>query len=300
MVQEIEQQTQPTNTALSLIMQVNVPAAKKEMSAITSFQQMVKGTMVRDQDYGVIPGTQKPTLLKPGAEKLLMLLGLQSEYSIVNKVEDWDAGFFAYTVRATLTHNGEVITQGLGAANTKETRYQLKHYNNETHKKEWDGETYQDPFTLQNTVLKMAKKRAQVDAALTVGSLSNIFTQDVEDLQSFTRQEHQAAATTTVNAADVKITFGAHKGKTLGELAQEKDGLSYIKWMSDKSRYEDQKSAAAAFLQQHSGAPASNQTPSPAQQAAPQQPSAQPTPPQGRPYDGDVASLFSQEPDLPF
>jgi hypothetical protein len=39
-----------------------------------------------------------------------------------------------------------------------------------------------DPYTLANTVLKMAKKRAQVDATLTVASLSEIFTQDIEDL----------------------------------------------------------------------------------------------------------------------
>ncbi|MCK7475628.1 MAG: hypothetical protein MZV49_24095 [Rhodopseudomonas palustris] len=36
-------------------------------------------------------------------------------------------------------------------------------------------------YTQVNTVLKMAKKRAQVDAALSVGRLSNIFTQDIED-----------------------------------------------------------------------------------------------------------------------
>ncbi len=29
----------------------------------------VKAQMKRDIDYGVIPGTKKPTLLKPGAEK---------------------------------------------------------------------------------------------------------------------------------------------------------------------------------------------------------------------------------------
>ena len=39
----------------------------------------------------------------------------------------------------------------------------------------------EDPYTLANTVLKMAKKRAQVDGALTVASLSEIFTQDLED-----------------------------------------------------------------------------------------------------------------------
>ena len=35
---------------------------------------------------------------------------------------------------------------------------------------------------MQNVVLKMAKKRAMVDATLNVGNLSARFTQDVEDM----------------------------------------------------------------------------------------------------------------------
>ena len=34
-----------------------------------------------------------------------------------------------------------------------------------------------------NTILKMAKKRAQVDAVLTVANLSELFTQDFDDLE---------------------------------------------------------------------------------------------------------------------
>ena len=39
-----------------------------------------------------------------------------------------------------------------------------------------------DPYTMDNTVLKMAKKRALIDATLLVASLSDIFTQDLEDM----------------------------------------------------------------------------------------------------------------------
>ena len=42
--------------------------------------------------------------------------------------------------------------------------------------------TNPDPADQVNTILKMAKKRAMVDAALSVGRLSEIFTQDVEDM----------------------------------------------------------------------------------------------------------------------
>ena len=47
----------------------------------------------------------------------------------------------------------------------------------------------QDAFTLANTVLKMARKRALVDAALTVGSLSDVFTQDLEDMEGIAIEE---------------------------------------------------------------------------------------------------------------
>lgn len=40
----------------------------------------------------------------------------------------------------------------------------------------------EDPYTLVNTLLKIARKRAIVNAALTVGSLSDLFTQDIEDI----------------------------------------------------------------------------------------------------------------------
>ena len=50
-----------------------------------------------------------------------------------------------------------------------------------------------DPYTLVNTVLKMAKKRAQVDAALTVASLSEIFTQDLEDFKGITNEGDEPA-----------------------------------------------------------------------------------------------------------
>jgi len=39
-----------------------------------------------------------------------------------------------------------------------------------------------DFFTAINTVLKMAKKRAYVDAILTATHASGIFTQDMEDI----------------------------------------------------------------------------------------------------------------------
>jgi hypothetical protein len=147
---------------------VEIQQVQATMSKIANFQAVVRNTLKEGQDFGIIPGTQKPTLLKPGAEKILMLLGLTSEYEVTERVQDYDKGFFAFTVKCVLSRTGLKVTEGVGHANTRERRY--------------TSGKQSDPFTLANTVLKMAKKRAQVDAVLTVASLSEVFTQDLEDL----------------------------------------------------------------------------------------------------------------------
>jgi hypothetical protein len=134
------------------------------MSKIGEFQKLVKTNLQEGKDFGTIPGTSKPTLYKPGAEKILMLMGLQSTYEIIDSTRNWEEGFFQYQVRCTLKKNEVVITQGLGACNSREKKYER-----------------QSGFNIDNTILKMAKKRSQVDATLTVASLSEIFTQDLED-----------------------------------------------------------------------------------------------------------------------
>ncbi|RNC62799.1 MAG: hypothetical protein AWM53_02018 [Candidatus Dichloromethanomonas elyunquensis] len=152
-------------TGLSIIESINPSVMTTSLQKIHQFQQLVQSQMKQNHDYGIIPGTEKPTLLKPGAEKILMLMGLTSEFDIVESTRGFDLGFFQYQVKCCLYKNGICITQGMGAANTKERKY-IK----------------MDAYTMDNTVLKMAKKRALVDAALLVGSLSDVFTQDIEDM----------------------------------------------------------------------------------------------------------------------
>lgn len=232
------------SAGINLIEDANIDSVRQQIQAIENFQSIVNKTLKKDQDFGVIPGTQKPTLLKPGAEKIIMLMGLESNYEIVEKVEDYSKGFFAYTVKSSLIKNGQLITEGFGSANTKENRYQLKEWDDELKKKVWKGQ-YQDPFTLANTVLKMAKKRAQVDATLTVGSLSNVFTQDIEDLKDFTQQE-QTENLNEADAVDMVVTFGKHKGRTLGEIVKEDE--SYLDWLVKNAKQESMKKAAHMVL----------------------------------------------------
>lgn len=201
------------------------------MEKIQQFQKVIQSQLVLNHDHGAaFPGSTKTSLLKPGAEKILMLLGLTSEYEIIEKIQDYEEGFFAYTIRCILTKGGQVITNGLGHCNSKEKKY--------------DGDK-QDKYMLGNTCLKMAKKRAQVDAALTVGSLSNIFTQDLEDMVQFNTIERMETMNSD-DAGNMKINFGKYRGKTISELY--KEDIGYVKWLKDNARDEAVKQAAAMIL----------------------------------------------------
>jgi len=146
----------------------SVGEVDKQYEAIMQFQNAVRTNLKEglQRDYGTIPGTHKPTLLKPGAEKIMRLARVACEYTIINQVEDWDRPLFSYTVKChvRIVAGGPIIEEGLGEANTLEAQNANK-----------------NAFTLKNTVLKMAKKRALVDAALAIGRLSDLFTQDIDD-----------------------------------------------------------------------------------------------------------------------
>lgn len=179
---------------------MSIAQAKEQLERL---QEFVKEVMVRGEDYGVVPGTEnKPTLLKPGAEKLCELYGLAPTIKDIVRVEDWDRGFFHYEVRMQLIskRTGVVVAEGVGSANSKESKYsarwvpEWKLRNQDVRGLQWREKTNQrggyreyripneDPCNLVNTILKMAKKRALVDAVLSATCSSGLFTQDVEDL----------------------------------------------------------------------------------------------------------------------
>lgn len=66
-----------------------------------------------------------------------------------------------------------------------------------------------------NTVLKMAKKRAHVDAAITLARCSDIFSQDIEDMPNQDDTPKPAKATPTMATTEQVSTINAHL-KTLG------------------------------------------------------------------------------------
>ena len=202
-------------TALSVIDSIDTNIVARTMDKIHAFQQVIQQAVKPGHDIGIIPGTKKPTLLKPGAEKIVMMMGLSSRYEIMDKVEDYEKGFFSYNIRCTLSRQGFDICEGVGNCNSRESKY-IK----------------ADPYSVANTILKMAKKRAYVDAALSVASLSDIFTQDLEDMPNMMIENDGPSHRDNQGKAlkDQVLTFGKHTGRTLADLLQNERG--YCEWMA--------------------------------------------------------------------
>ena len=196
---------------------------RHDLEAIRQFQAIVRNALTEGHDYGTIPGTPKPTLLKPGAEKMAKLLGLADHYEIMHSVEDWDRPLFRYLVKCQLVSikTGVIISEGLGECNSMESKYRWRDSKRKCPeceaeaiikgKEEYGGGWLcfgkkggcgakffdgapeiedqeigrvenDDIYSQVNTILKMGKKRALVDAALSAGRLSELFTQDIEAL----------------------------------------------------------------------------------------------------------------------
>jgi hypothetical protein len=246
---------------LTIIESMDLQQVGNTMNNIAKFQAILQSQLKKGHDYDVIPGTQKPTLLKPGAEKTLMLLGLTSEYQVIEKVEDYQKGIFAYTVKCTLARNGNKITEGLGSCNSKEDKYRwrwakenelpagldkdaLKSKTNVYGTTRYRVEN-DDICSQANTILKMAKKRAQIDATLTVAALSEVFTQDLEDMRDFIQAE-KLDNMKDDEVGNIKINFGKYKGQTLQEVA--KSDIGYVRWIAEKGKDEVMRKAADMIL----------------------------------------------------
>lgn len=130
----------------------------------------------RDIDFGNPkkangdPVFPKPILFKSGAEKIIRDCKMLDRYTVESCIEDVENGIFSYRVKCSLyaynPQTGQEVcyTEGMGTANTRESK---------------TGN--QSGFDGANSALKKAKKRAMVDAAVSLGALSSAFTMDLED-----------------------------------------------------------------------------------------------------------------------
>lgn len=169
---------------------------------VIAVQEVMRSVMKSNVHYGTIPGAgDKPTLLKPGAEVLCMTFRIADDY----EVEDLSGpGFVRYRVKCIGRHQatGVALGSGLGEASTDEEKYKWR---KAVCTKEWEdtpkdlrrvkygrktGGHYTieqirtEPADLANTVLKMACKRAKIAMVLNVTAASDMFSQDLEDLDA--------------------------------------------------------------------------------------------------------------------
>ena len=173
---------------------------------VNLIQEVMKAVMKDGHHYGQIPGAgNKPVLFKAGAEKLLFTFRLSAD----PEIEDLSTGdVIRYRVRCKVYDRaGAYLGAGVGECSSDEEKYRwraavCKEEFEETpedrrrmkYARRRDGGAYRIaqvrtmPADLANTILKMAKKRAQIDAALTVTAASDIFAQDLEDLPEELRE----------------------------------------------------------------------------------------------------------------
>lgn len=257
---------------------MNVALAKQRLG---EFQGFVKEYLVENEDYGTIPGTPKPTLYKPGSDKLCELYGLADTYEITSRLEDWEKNLFDYEIRCTLLNkrDGSVVATGLGSCNSWEGRYRWRDSQRQCPhcqksaiikgkteygggwlcygKKGGCGAKFPDGDrsiegqivgrvenddipTLKNTILKMAKKRAKVDATLAATRSSGIFTQDVEDfpgsLPDITAPRTDKAASASKTEAKVERAKQAQESDLPNVLAKEIFSAMYMPCFTDAQR----------------------------------------------------------------
>lgn len=179
--------------------------AQEIRANVNLIQQVLKSVFVKDVHYGTIPGTPKPTLYKPGAEKIMVLFRLNGK-PVIEDLSSEDEIRYRVSIMVTHQITKNEIGWGVGECSSNETKYKwIKakfpsewEGTPETHRREIWKEGKEKPYKIQqiranisdvaNTVLKIAKKRALVDATLTCTAASDVFDQDIEDMPEGLRQ----------------------------------------------------------------------------------------------------------------
>jgi hypothetical protein len=211
----------PPNGREVAVAPVGVEAVRESMEVLKAIRTFIKEEFREGLDFGVIPNTgAKPTLYKPGAEKATMYFNAAPRFRIERNELGGGHVEFIITTELVHRATGREIGSGVGSCSTMESKYRYRgsarrcpHCGADAiirGKAEYGGGWIcfgrkggcgakfkdRDPsitgqsearvenpdiYDVRNTVLKMAKKRSQVDAALGLGCLSELFTQDIEE-----------------------------------------------------------------------------------------------------------------------
>lgn len=187
--------------APSLYRPIASPAAF--VDAHDLFRQMLEQALTPGVDYGTLPGTNRPILLKPGAERLLLAAGLYvGQIEIVEQTVDphieftwqkrrWDEqqrrrvlvegtslGYWRVLVRVGVFERatGNRVGEGIASCSSMEDKY------------------VENPRDSEHTGLAMATKRAIVSATQRTLGLSGLFGDEDEETNSLHPANRRNAA----------------------------------------------------------------------------------------------------------
>jgi hypothetical protein len=187
-------------------------------------KQIMMSVMKEGVDYGKIPGTDRVALLQPGAETLNNCAGYGTTEPQIETIlgDGEEAPHIQVVAKIAVVRQSGQMFWGVGSCNSWEKKYRYrtvgpecpgcgKHLRESIHAEEWycwkkqggcgakfplsqfpEGEKQienPDPYDLENTLTKMAAKRAFVDATKKAHSASRLFTQDPEVMAA--RNGHQ-------------------------------------------------------------------------------------------------------------
>jgi hypothetical protein len=209
----------PPQTAMVLHSPSGVQAVRETMETLKSIRTFIKEEFKKDLDFGTVPGTEKQTLLQPGAQKTAMYFNAAPHHQFQRF--ELGNGHVEFVVTTQLIHRatGAIIGSGVGSCTTMEKKYRYRDenrkcplcgkesiYKSKQDRGGWycwakrggcgaqfkDGEPSivnqlvgrvenPDIADVRNTVLKMACKRSFVAASMSLGCLGELFTQDLDE-----------------------------------------------------------------------------------------------------------------------
>lgn len=263
-------QVEKAKTAISNVrvrpMSTQVAEVRQNINLI---QEAMKATMKRDVHFGVIPGCQKPSLYKPGAEVIIALFKLSTDPIVTDLSKDHE---IRYQVKVNITTREKVfVGSGIGECSSGEEKYSwraaicqeefeatLETMRRIKFKKNYNGPVLQiqqvrvSPSDMANTILKMAKKRALIDAVLTATGASDIFSQDIEELpEGYIPEPLGNGQETAQPQAEQSIPVEQPNGNVISEpqrkrlyaiaMGTMKEQTIFKEWLSTKFGYQSSK-----------------------------------------------------------